>query len=140
METRQRHAPTAVYHWFVHEARLLAPIPPLDAIRHVDQLGAWFRQHRPNAILAPDGWARERLEAFTRIPEETSLMIYGNRRPGFSGIDELPAVVGAAAIDLLTSCIQRGETSLPPNPKRVLITGRYMVGKTTRPRLPPAAE
>ncbi len=132
MEIRQRRTPTSVFHWYVHEARRLESIPPLDAVREVGKLGAWFEKHRPTAVLAPDAWARERLAPFTRLPQDTSLLIYGNRRPGISGIDELPEVIGAAAVDLLTSCVQRGETGLPASPKRVLIAGRYMAGNTLR--------
>lgn len=132
MEIRQRRTPTAVFHWFVRESRRLAPIPPLDAVQNINELGAWFQKHRPTAVLAPDAWARERLEPFTRIPAETSLLIYGNRRPGISGIDELPGVIGAASVDLLTACVQRGEKGMPTSPKRVLIAGRYMPGNTLR--------
>ncbi len=132
MEIRQRHAPTAVYHWFVREARRLARIPPLNFSRDHAKLASWFHRHRPTAVLAPDSWIRDLLDPLTAIPAATSLVIYGNRRPGFSGLDEIPEEIGAAAVDLLTSCIQRGENGVPQHPKRLLIRGHFAEGTTTR--------
>lgn len=131
MEARQRHAPSSVFHWFVRQVRQLAPLPPLDADRKLHTVAEWLQRHRPTAILAPDGWVLDHLEPHARVPADLSLVIYGNRRPGISGIDELPEAIGAAALDLLTSCVQRGEKNLPDHPKRMLIAGRYVPGKTT---------
>lgn len=132
MEIRQRRGPSSVYHWFVHQARLLVPIPPLDVVREGTKLVPWFHRHQPTAVLAPDSWVRDLLEPVTSIPGATSLVIYGNRRPGFSGIDELPEEIGSAAIDLLTAAIQRGEKGLPVHPKRMLVRGLFVNGTTTR--------
>lgn len=132
MEMRQRRAPTAVFHWFAREQGSIAAIPPIDAVRQPARIGAWFKKHRPTAVLAPDAWALDLLAPFARVPEDVSLMLYGNRRPGIAGLDELPEAVGAAAIDLLTAGLLRGEAGLSAHPKRMLIAGRYMPGNTAR--------
>lgn len=126
MEIRQRHCPSAVFHWFARQARRIAPIPPLDLIRSSRRLAAWLERHRPTAVLAPDRWAATLLAEQASASATPTVIIYGNQRPGFTGIDELPAEIGAAAIDLLTASIQRGEKGLPENPKRVLIVGRVV--------------
>lgn len=45
---------------------------------------------------------------------------------GFPYLDEKPALVGAAAVDLIIGQIQRNETGIPADPKVVMVEGRWI--------------
>jgi hypothetical protein len=44
-----------------------------------------------------------------------------------TGIDQREAEIGAAAVDLLTGLIHRGETGIPANPRVTMINGVWRV-------------
>jgi hypothetical protein len=50
--------------------------------------------------------------------------------PGCAGIDQSGERVGAAAVDLVVEQLHANEFGRPPNPKTVLIEGRWVPGKT----------
>jgi LacI family transcriptional regulator len=56
----------------------------------------------------------------------------------FSGVDENPQVVGAAAADFIAGMIHRNERGVPAMPQRVLIEGSWIDGRTVRLAAPVA--
>jgi LacI family transcriptional regulator len=50
-----------------------------------------------------------------------------------TSIDEKPAEIGAAAVDILHAMIQRGEKGIPRTAKVTMIEGGWYEGKTVRP-------
>ncbi|MDZ4199835.1 MAG: LacI family DNA-binding transcriptional regulator [Kiritimatiellia bacterium] len=103
------------------------------------ELAPWIRKHRPDVVLAVQFEAKQEIEKMgLRIPEDIGLahMDVKEDVADWSGISRNSRVVGAAAIDLLTSSLQRNETGVPAHPKEILIKGSWVQGKTTRPEPP----
>lgn len=67
-----------------------------------------------------------------KVPEDIALAsLYTTRTDGsLAGINPLPHIQGAAAVDLLVSQLMRNEVGVPNNFKRVLIRGVWVPGKS----------
>lgn len=98
----------------------------------------WLKRARPDVVISAitqtdqiwDAVARLKL----RVPDDigfafTSLHDESDAR---AGISELPRVVGATAMDLISSMWQRNERGVPANPLRMLIEGVWRPGNTLR--------
>jgi DNA-binding LacI/PurR family transcriptional regulator len=133
-DMRVNHVFTAAATWHnLHESK--ARIPPLifDSAEP-RALRKWFARHDPDAIVTNEAVA---VTGFART--------LGLRLPGpigfastsiepssqLTGIDELPMEVGAMAISLLASKLQRRERGLPVTPTATLIDGRWHPGKSS---------
>ncbi|MCC5846721.1 MAG: LacI family DNA-binding transcriptional regulator [Verrucomicrobia bacterium] len=125
MKERQRNGPLAAFLWFAAEHPEIRCVPPLVIGRQASTLRQWFVRHKPDALLGPDSWIVEEIQDQMQGPAAPMIFLFGNQREGFSGIDELPEIIGAAAIDLLTSQVIRRETGIPRHPKSVLIAGEF---------------
>lgn len=91
---------------------------------------------KPNDLERPDQnlvycWL---LKQGVSIPGETSLAVLAlpKGEKNFGGISENGEAIGAAAVDLLTASLQRGDLGLPAIPKRVMIEGNYRPGPSLR--------
>lgn len=99
----------------------------------------WFRRHQPDAIVTK---SPEILPALRRmriaVPGRVGVafLTLPHVDGEYSGVDENPQVVGAAAADYLAGMIHRHERGVPAMPQRVLIEGTWIDGRTVR--LPPA--
>ena len=99
----------------------------------------WLDRHKPDAIILNFGPALKWLtKAGVRVPEHLGIAHPGLAQDveGWSGVDMQRRLQGAQAIDLLTAQILRNEAGLPLHPKRVIIGGRWVEGKTTRRQQP----
>lgn len=93
----------------------------------------WFRQQRPDVVLAHDGrcveWMR-RLGA--RVPETHGFLALNAAmcdRP-CAAIDQQPALIGARGAELVIGQILRGESGLPDNPCNTSVPARVLAGPT----------
>lgn len=68
------------------------------------------------------------------VPGETSLAVLAlpSGEKNFGGISENGEAIGAAAVDLVTASLQRGDLGIPKLPKRVMIEGTYMPGPSIK--------
>jgi hypothetical protein len=123
MEERQRNGPLAAYRWFAATHPEIRCVPPLIIGTHRGTLRQWFLRHKPDILLGPDSWVTHELQDLMQTEDAPAIFLFGNQREGFSGINELPEVIGAAAVDLLTSQVIRRETGIPRHPKSVMIAG-----------------
>ncbi len=94
----------------------------------------WLTRHRVEAVICN---ALEPLETLLdlgiKVPEEIGyarLDLVSEGSP-WSGIDQLPNEIGAAAIDLVVSQLQNNEVGLPVNPKTQMVNGIWRDGPTT---------
>lgn len=91
----------------------------------------WHRREAPDAIIATDdGICREYARILgLPIPGPVGF-VATNTRAGstIAGIDELPAEVGASAVDLLAGMIQHGERGLPRHPTTTELHGTWVDG------------
>jgi LacI family transcriptional regulator len=131
LEARTEHCPTHVYHAYCARNSDLETVPvfywddeggtrdPMSA------LGEYYRQTRPDAVLVADRWLLESLEKATgtRAGTDYFAACYSNADPDLPGLDQRPALVGSAAIDLLSAHVIRGETGIPEVPKHMRIPG-----------------
>lgn len=126
----------AAYWDFCDEHRLRAPAALVRGAWGREEFAGWALRTRPDAVVSDYGrtlgWLRE---AGLRVPEDCGFALTA-RHPGHprcAGIDENSEVVGAAAVDQLTSLVERGETGEPAHPINVLIEGTWKTpGETVR--------
>jgi DNA-binding LacI/PurR family transcriptional regulator len=113
-------------------------VPPfLAAAQDPTRLRAWFKQQKPDALvvgredhIAPIG----RILGL-RIPGKVAFASTSTAQAsGTAGIDERPAEIGRASIDLLTSMIQRGEKGVPAVAASTMIAGHWVDGESCRRR------
>lgn len=113
------------------------PIPPL-LLQAWDEpaFADWMKEYRPDVLLTkflevPPALRRLKLS----VPRAVGLafLTYANTAKGLAGVFENPHEVGAAAIDYLTGMIHRSERGVPVLPRRLLIEGTWMNGRTVRP-------
>jgi DNA-binding LacI/PurR family transcriptional regulator len=112
-------------------------VPPLLVHSTLEEeFPAWWECHRPDAIIAHSDFDLERIRrllpagAATKTGLACSSAFHFLGRHDLAGIDEQPAEIGAAAIDLLASLIQHGDRGLPPNPRTTLVEGRFRPGRS----------
>jgi LacI family repressor for deo operon, udp, cdd, tsx, nupC, and nupG len=127
-----------------HRVPLFA-VPGRDEPRNLagarDDFLAWYKRHRPTAIVSHVGEVRTWLEAAGRsVPEDVSLATLSRVFDrDWSGIDQQESEIGRRALELLVSLFQSGERGAPATPLRLLVEGRWIEGETTR-RIGPAAK
>ncbi len=111
-------------------------------------LKEWFAEEKPDVIVTHTERLCQRFAAALglrpggevgfALTNTTSESLWG-------GIDELPLEIGATAVDLLTSMVQRGEKGVPLVPAATLLLGRWVEGtscpiRVTAPELVRAAD
>jgi len=96
---------------------------------------AWLDRHRPDAIVSK---CAEALPALRRLghhpPRDVGAAFLTRVKPTreLSGVSESPLEVGAAAVDFLAGMIHRNDRGVPPRPRRMLIEGEWLDGRTVR--------
>jgi LacI family transcriptional regulator len=102
--------------------------------RDTKEMKAWFLENRPEAVIVHDSrdieWMEQELKL--RIPEDVCMVCLGETSKGYAHISQNSHEVGAAAVDLLVSMIQRNERGIPEIPHRLLIEGTWHDGHTVR--------
>jgi LacI family transcriptional regulator len=148
---RANHGFESPYHFFQavqnekHRMPLFA-IPGREEPRNVaaarEGFLAWFRRHRPTAIVCHLSEVRIWLETAGIIaPTDVSLATLSRAFDAhWSGIDQQESEIGRRALELLVSLFQSGERGEPATPLRLLVEGRWTEGETTRRIGPPAEE
>ncbi len=89
-------------------------------------LQVWRAARRVDVVITDRSEALDWLrDHWVDVPGECGFVLTG-RHPGHplcAGIDENSTVIGAAAVDLLASLVERAEFGVPTNPQNVLIEG-----------------
>lgn len=97
---------------------------------------AWFKDHRPDAIISFDtyvpDWLRQKLKL--RIPEDIGLVVHdwAERHRNFAGIYHHRAHVAIAAVDLLATQLMQNERGVPDIPRQILIPPAWVEGPSVR--------
>lgn len=102
-------------------------------------LEPWYRRERPDAIIATaESLVRECARLLRqRIPgpfgfASTNLEPGGTGSAMIGGIDESPGEIGALAVDLIASMVERRARGLPESPTSTLLAGRWRGGRSCR--------
>lgn len=95
----------------------------------------WLRRARPDAIITIGPQVGEWLrELHVDVPGELGLanVDVALDVPGTTGIDQSIPLIGAAAVDLLTSLIHNHERGVPAVPRVTKVQGTFVQGTSTR--------
>lgn len=129
-DLRSAHGFTAAVAWHgLNEAH--SPVPPLVTRGDLaTTVRAWCTRHRPDVIVTSElESARECARLLGRrlgaSPPFAVTSLPAEGVAGVAGIDEQPAAIGAAAIDLLAHLVERRSKGLPESPASTLLTGRW---------------
>lgn len=108
----------------------------LNSWSDLSSLDAWLRSAQPDLILSPSA---DLLLPFLgklgrRVPRDLGLASLSCRRLGDpdSGIYQNGALIGATAIDVVVSMLERNESGLPLQGQTFMIQGVWNPGKTVR--------
>jgi len=123
LEIRSEFAPTHMYRAKVLDAGLkVLPVFDLDRQRgeeRMSELRRLIADTDADFLIMPDIWVRDYLKDYVDLPWAT-FAVKSEEGPG---IDQRPAAVGAAAVDVLSAHVIRGETGLPAIPRILHIRG-----------------
>jgi LacI family transcriptional regulator len=148
---RANHSFESPYHFFqavqdeAHRVPLFS-IEGRDEPRNIaaarEAFLAWFKRHKPTAIVSHVGEIRAWLKAAGHAaPKAVSLATLSRVfDQDWSGIDQQEVEIGRRAVELLVSLFHSGERGAPETPLRLLVEGRWIEGATTRRLGPPAAD
>ncbi len=112
---------------------------PQNNITHDERtFCAWFKHHRPDAIISFDTyvpeWLTRRLKL--KIPDDIGVVVHDwlECQTNFAGINHRRPQVAAAAVDLLATMLVQNERGVPPIPRQVLVSPAWVDGPSIRPR------
>jgi DNA-binding LacI/PurR family transcriptional regulator len=114
----------------------LDTIPPLidDPITPAAIL-AWYRRHKPDAVLITSPIWPALLETGISIPDKLSVVspMVPAHFPELTGVMEKSEQIGVAAVDTLLQLIQHDDHGIAEHPRNILIEGEWNEGSTVRP-------
>ena len=98
-------------------------------------LQSWFKHEKPDVIIVAGDAVGQSIahELKLRIPGAIGFASANRAGPSvFAGTEERPTEIGATAVGLLASMIQRGEKGVPKVPTVTMVKGRWVNGKSVR--------
>jgi len=132
-----------------HASTALETVPTLELTEadQFDQIRAWIRTHRPQAVIGRcDNFIAAANAEGLRVPEDIGFVSLNvvDDEPGASGIDQHRDIMGATAVDVLNTLLQRNQRGLQPASIGTQINGTWHQGSTlsknvpgTKPARPP---
>jgi LacI family transcriptional regulator len=90
-----------------------------------ETLKHWLREKRPDALLIGETLIGSWLETITRLPRVVWLTLGGEARKAW-GVNELPEVVGRAAVELVVGQIHRNERGGQTPAHNLFIDGMWV--------------
>ena len=115
----QKHNPAAPLKVFLFDDTTRARIPD------------WARDERLQVVVSDNPQALEELRrAGVRAPGDIDFatLNWVKNEPEIAGINQRPAAIGAAAIDLIIAQIRRGERGIPEMPVTSMVEGIWVDG------------
>lgn len=111
-------------------------VPPLlSKESDRESFAAWFKRHRPDAVIAIDRALRSWIESLgLGVPADVGVANL-NAIPGdpwLTGVHQNDRLIGATAMDFLASMIGRNERGVPAIPIRTLVEGVWHPGASVR--------
>ena len=107
----------------------------IDDTDNMQKFPKWFSTHRPDAIISPHQSAYDwLLRLKVNVPGDVGF-VHLDLDPqlmNFSGINQRPELIGAAAVDLLINQLNRNERGVPEDPRLLLIESVWVDGFSTR--------
>jgi len=133
-DSRLRHRWTAAFHVFAQSRPARERIPPLLVERvEPDSFNAWFSRHRPTVVVGHYPQVIEWLGARgVWVPRDVGFVNLNRDQEPWpcAGLDLMPEVLGAMAVDAVVAQINRNERGLPPHPQTIAVEGKWVDGPT----------
>ena len=141
--TRERVPPTD-HGWLAGFSLYQQTLPPAQRVPlfvsddyDPETLRRWIFAERPDVLIGQRADLVDQLLPVLgyRIPEELGYALLSRPdEPGApAGMNQLPALIGSAATDLVANQIASGERGPPRHPRFVLVEGEWNDGPTVRP-------
>ncbi len=130
-----------LWHELLHQGDFVPPL--LYSGTAPTDLESWFRREKPDVIVAHLPRLCRDFAARLGLPIPGPIgFVSANTMPGaeIAGVDERPHEVGATAVDLLASLIQRGIRGIPALPSTTQVPGCWVDAASCPPRHPPPAK
>lgn len=122
-------------HFSPHAGKREEGQAPQNCKKSRDNFYRWLEFEKPDVLISNHGVFYEWFtEKGLRCPEEMGF-VHLDLRPGdlsFSGLDQNHGQIGAEAVDLLISQLQKNQQGVPPSMQTVLVQGRWVDNGTTR--------
>ncbi len=129
------HFPAAYFAFpRAHPEIKVCPTFPFGAAADSAEFPKWMKKVKPDVLLAHGDIRASLAPLGLRIPADIGFVNLNllDSDAGVSGIDPLPALVGAGVVDIVVARLHRAEFGLPSHSRTLLITGEWVEGKTTR--------
>ena len=109
--------------------------PALVARYDRDEFRAWYRAHRPDAVISSKGVVAEwALELGARCPDDFGFA-HLDHTPNlgqWAGINHHNELIGRGVIDLILAQVHRGESGIPTHPSTTMVEGFWADGPSVR--------
>lgn len=95
----------------------------------------WFHRHMPEAIICVSPSVKDWVEEMgLSVPGDVGIANLNivEDVSNWSGVNENHVGIGAAAVDLILSALSRNEIGVAPQPRKILVPGRWVQGRTLR--------
>lgn len=129
-DRRQHWAPRMTYYFYYHDVVGKPPPPIFDWHKYSGDLAApfmaWFHKVTPDVLLVVGPVIADAVTGILRragVRKIPPIFGVGHMPPGYRGINEKPANIGSAAVDILTSHIVRNEKGWPADVKLMTLEG-----------------
>lgn len=97
----------------------------------------WLKREKPDVIISPGGQVLHDIlvRAGWRVPRDVGLVWLACPALGesISGVWQNGRMIGALAVDTLTSLVERHERGLPAQATTLMVEGQWNEGRTLRP-------
>lgn len=113
-------------------------IPLFNSYSHLaecakEEFSAWFFKYRPEVLLTTGPVILEWLAEWgVNVPGEVAVvdLCLPDDSGNVAGMWEMPAVIGAAAVDLVVEQLNYNDFGIPANPRSLLFEGKWIDGAT----------
>jgi DNA-binding LacI/PurR family transcriptional regulator len=127
LDERTQHKYSVALAWHGHRERILLLPDEASPAANEKEIARWLRRHRPDLVLAQHA---DQLAKFLRRRSATRatgaialISLAGRPDAGIPFQDQLPELIGASAMSLLTGMMHNNETGVPPHAQVTTIDG-----------------
>ncbi|MEM9161060.1 MAG: LacI family DNA-binding transcriptional regulator [Verrucomicrobiota bacterium] len=97
----------------------------------------WLKKDEPEVVLTINNeivqWTRK---IGYKVPEDLSIVTLANQGSDVTGYDQMPNLVGEAAVEKVVSLLNQNEVGLPQKPQTIMTQGHWARGSTLKLKNP----
>ncbi len=132
LNKRQRYAPVMTLLHIQQQRGLKDPVPAYEWRGEPEEIeqnfSEWFHRYQPDMMAIPSEVILDAMHDIVgkKALQDVRMAAFGSPSEGLPGLDQRPDLIGRAAVDMLTSHIQRSEWGWPEVGKHMLLPGRWV--------------